>query len=111
MVENRESYLDAVYREVKEETNLDVKEVFDLRWGSVYSWGGKDYRERNFLAFVRKGNIKLNEEHVDFSWLNLERFIERISWGLDKTNLKSVLEKSLKKQLFFDKVKMEEFSK
>ena len=110
-VESNESIEDAVKREVKEETNLDVSEIFDLKWGSIYSWGGKDHSENNFFVFVNNGEIILNEEHVDSEWLSLDEFIERIKWEDDKELLKIVLEKAIKRELFFKKEKIDDFRK
>ena len=110
-VEEDESLEEAIRREIKEETNLEVSNIFDLKWGSVYSWGGKDHSENNFLAFIKKGKVILNEEHVDSEWLRLNDFIEKINWSLDKIELKNVLEKALKKELFFKKEKIDDFRK
>ncbi len=108
-VETDESLEEAIKREVKEETNLEILWIFDLKWGSVYSWGGEYHSENNFLAFVKKGKVILNEEHVDSEWLKLNDFIKKINWNLDKIELKKVLEKALKKELFFKKEKVDEF--
>jgi len=110
-VEADESIENAVRREVKEETNLNVSEILDLKWGSVYSWGGKDYSENNFLVFVKKEKVVLNEEHVDSEWLNLNYFIKRIKWDFNKEELKKVLEKAVNKELYFKKEKIDEFRK
>ena len=110
-IEADESIEDAVRREVKEETNLDVSEIFDLKWGSVYSWSGEDHSENNYLAFVCDGEVTLNEEHVDFKWLSLGDFIKKINWNLNKEKLKKVLEKAIKKELFFKKEKIDDFRK
>jgi len=110
-VEGNESTGEAVKREIKEETSLDSSEVFDLNWGSIYSWGGKDHSERNFLVFVKKGPVILNEEHVDFEWVSLEDFLKRIPLGLNKEELKKVLETAVKRELFFKKEKVEDFRK
>lgn len=110
-VESRESYLDAIKREVKEETNLDVSEIFDLRWGSVYSWGGEEYRERNYLALIKRGKISLNEEHIDFEWLDLKKFVKRISWRLDKNDLEAVLKSALQRRQLFKQRKLEDLRK
>ena len=110
-VETNESPEDAIRREVKEETNLNVSEILDLRWGSIYSWGGEDHSENNFLAFVRKEKIKLNEEHVDFEWLSLDDFVQKIKWDLNKEELKKVLQKAIKRELFFKKEKIDDFRK
>ena len=108
-VESDESLEDAIKREVKEETNLEVSEIFDLNWGSIYSWRGEDHSENNFLAFVKKGKIILNEEHVDFEWLNLDDFIKKINWSLNKEELKKVLQTAIKRELFFNKKKIDDF--
>jgi 8-oxo-dGTP pyrophosphatase MutT (NUDIX family) len=110
-VEADESIENAVKREVKEETNLEVFEIFYLKWGSVYSWGGKDHSENNFLTFVKQGEVVLNEEHVDSEWLNLDNFIEKINWDLNKDELKKVLQKAVKRELFFKKEKIDDFRK
>jgi len=110
-VEADEPIENAVKREVKEETNLEVFEIFYLKWGSVYSWGGKDHSENNFLTFVKQGEVVLNEEHVDSEWLNLDNFIEKINWDLNKDELKKVLQKAVKRELFFKKEKIDDFRK
>jgi len=110
-VEGRESYFDAVNREVKEETNLEVTEIFDLKWGSVYSWGGEEYKERNYLAFVKRDRVILNEEHVDFEWLSLKKFVKRIVWGLAKSDLEIVLKRALQKREPFKRCKLEDLRK
>lgn len=110
-VEQGETIEDAVRREVKEETNLNVFEILDLKWGSVYSWGGEDHSENNFLAFVKKEKVVLNEEHVDFEWLNLNDFIKKINWDLNKEELKQVLQKGIKRELYFKKEKIDDFRK
>jgi len=110
-VESTESVEDAVKREVKEETNLDVSEIFDLKWGSVYSWGEEDHSENNFLAFVKKEKVTLNEEYVDSEWLNLDDFIKKINWDLNKEELRKVLQKAMKRELFFKKEKIDDFRK
>jgi 8-oxo-dGTP pyrophosphatase MutT (NUDIX family) len=110
-VEANESIEDAVKREVEEETNLEVSEIFDLKWGSVYSWGGEDHLENNFLAFVNDGEVILNEEHVDSEWLDLNEYIKKINWDLNKEELRKVLQKAMKKELFFKKEKIDDFRK
>lgn len=110
-VETNETIEEAITREVKEETNLDVFEIFDLKWGSIYFWSGEEHKENNFLVFVKKRKIKLNEENVDFEWLKLDDFVEKINWSLNKEELKKILEKALKKEAFFKKEKIDDFRK
>ena len=110
-VEQGETIEDAVKREIKEETNLDVSEIIDLKWGSLYSWSGEDHSEDNFLAFVKFGEVVLNEEHVGSEWLSLDEYTKKINWGLNKEELKKVLEKALKRELYFRKEKIDDFRK
>jgi len=107
-IEANESLEDAIKREIKEETNLDVLEIFDLKWRSIYYYGRKDHSEDNFLVFVKEGKVILNEEHIEFEWLRLKDFITKIDWSSNKEELKKVLEKALKKELFFKKKKTED---
>ena len=102
-VEEEESEKDAVKREVKEETELDVLEIFDLNWGSVYKWKGEECKEMNYISFVEHENVRLNEEHSKYEWLGIDEFIDRIAWNDDKALLMKVLEKAIKKEIYFNK--------
>jgi len=110
-VEADESIEETVKREIKEETNLEVSKIFNLNWSSIYSWHKEYHSENNFLAFVKKEKVILNEEHVDFEWLNLDDFIRKINWRLNKEELRKVLQKAIKRELFFKKEKIDDFRK
>jgi len=110
-LEKGETEKEAVKREVKEETGLDVLEIFDLNWGSVYFWGGKEHKEKNFIAFVRKKAVKLSVEHAEYEWLTTEEFVKKIKWYLDKKELIEVLKRGTKRQRLFDKEKIEDYRK
>lgn len=71
-LEKGETLFDAIIREVKEETNLDVVSIdgfvdyFDYLSGS-----GKKSRQYNFFVSVKDfENIKLSE-HDEFKWLDI----------------------------------------
>jgi len=110
-VEQGETFEDAVIREIFEETSLKVNSILDLNWGSIYNWQNQDHEEKNFIAFVEQNKINLNEEHVDFEWLRLDEFIDRLNWGLDKGELKKVLEKAIQKEVYFGIPKLDDFRK
>ncbi len=110
-VEGKETYEEAVKREVKEETNLDGGETLSLNWGSIYEWLSEVCEEINFIAFVNPGDIQLNEEHDKFEWLELDAFVERIKWGESKEVLAEVLKKAIKKQLHFQKKELIDYRK
>jgi len=105
-VESKETIGQAVKREVKEETNLDVIDLFSLNWGSIYDWNKNTYKELNYIAFVEDGEVVLNEEHIEFEWLKLDEFVKRISWGDDKELLKTILYKAVNKKLYFSKLNL-----
>ena len=63
-LEEGETAEEAVKREIKEETDLEVLEIFDLNWKSIYSWHNQDHEEKNFIAFVKNGDIKISFEHI-----------------------------------------------
>lgn len=77
-METRENILQALTREIKEETNLDVESVksyinsFDYLSGS-----GKKARQYNFAIKVKStDNIKLTE-HDSYKWLSIEDAINK----------------------------------
>ena len=106
-VENDENDLSAVRREIKEETNLDVNEIFSLNWGSEYKVDAIECKERNYLSFVDDGTIILNEEHVDYKWVSLSELVKKIHWTTDKAILKKVLEKGMKRMSHFKQFTIE----
>ena len=43
---------------------------------------------------MKDGNIKLNEENIDYKWCDIDEYIEMIEWlGEDKSYLKERLKK------------------
>jgi 8-oxo-dGTP diphosphatase len=71
MVEEKESYLDAAIREVKEETTLDITNLKII--DKVY-----DKKDKCSLTFYQtkdfKGNVKLDFENSDFEWVNKQNY-------------------------------------
>ncbi len=110
-VEKNETREQAVRREIKEETNLDVLELSFLNWGSIYNWGMDACEEQNFFSLVKHGKIILNEEHSEFKWLELDEFIKLIKWDDDKKILKKVLKNAIKKKKFFKELNIIDYRK
>ncbi|MDO8467841.1 MAG: NUDIX hydrolase [Nanoarchaeota archaeon] len=91
-VENKESYEEAVKREVLEETGLEVKEIYNLKWGCRYKWQNKIHEELYFMAFIDLEKVKLdNIEVIDYQWRSLDSFVNLIDWEGNKRELKSIL--------------------
>ena len=82
---------DTVKREIKEETNLEVKSILDMNWNFQYESLGNICVEHAFISKVKNNEIILNEESVAYEWLTLEDFINKIDWFYDKKELKEKL--------------------
>lgn len=89
------SLFDAVKREVKEETNLDTYEIIDMKWSFEYESLGEKCIEHAFISKVKNGIIKLNEESIDYMWLDIDDFIDKIDWFYDKDELEKYLKNYL----------------
>ena len=87
-IENGEFFDEALIREVKEETDLDV-EVGDFAEAIQ-----NDYMHKRTVQVMMylddvKGEVKISDEHTDWMWADLEKIK-----GLEiSTSLKKVLEK------------------
>ncbi len=97
-IENKESKENAIKREVKEETNLEIEKIVDLKLNYKYeNWQGL-CNEDVFLSFVKKGQkVKLDMiEHIEYKWLDLDEFIDLIFWDDNKEKLKEILKNKVK---------------
>ena len=45
---------------------------------------GLEYREHCYAVQINDSVIKLNEEHVDYKWLEADKFVNSIWWDEDK---------------------------
>ena len=87
-VESGEFFDEALVREIKEETNLDV-EVGDFAEAVQ-----NDYSHKRTVQLIMyldnvKGDVKISDEHTDWMWADLEK-IKTLEIS---TSLKKVLEK------------------
>lgn len=81
------SLIDTVRREIKEETNLDIKKVIDLDWFFEYESLGQHCIEHVFISYVENDSIILNEENYEYKWCLYNEFIKNIKWFYDKSEL------------------------
>ncbi len=86
---------EAVKREVKEETNLDVIKLMDMDWTFKYNSLGTYYVEKAYISKVNDNKVILNEESTDYEWLDLGEFIAKIDWFYDKKELENKLKETL----------------
>lgn len=101
---------DTVIREIKEETGLTlINKIMYLNWILKYTSLGIECTEYAYITFVKKQEIILNEENIDYKWCSLEEFIKEINWFGDKDELINVLENAIDNKLFFKKEKVQYF--
>ncbi len=74
-LEKGEGLFDALIREVKEESNLDVTQIVSyINYFDYLSGSGKKSRQYNFVVKVNNyDDIKLTE-HNEFKWQSLDEF-------------------------------------
>ena len=77
-VEDGESFADAVRREVREETGLEIEvgEPFNA-W--TMRAPGRRILGVDFVCRWRSGDVRLSHEHESFAWLTLEE-VESRGW-------------------------------
>jgi 8-oxo-dGTP pyrophosphatase MutT (NUDIX family) len=101
---------DVVKREIKEETNLDVKEVMYLNWILKYKDKGLNCVEYVYISFVENSNITLDEsENIDYEWCDIDDFVKKIRWFGDLELLKKVLIDGMTKKVYFHEEKIENY--
>ena len=87
-VEREEFFADALVREIKEETNLDV-EIGDFCEAVQNDYSHKRTVQLMMYLINVKGEVKISEEHTEFMWAS----IEKIKTLEISTSLKKLLEK------------------
>ncbi len=101
---------DVAIREIKEETNLDVKETIYLNWIYKYTYNKIDCIEYAYISFVEGGNIVLEkEENIDYRWCDFNTFIENIKWYGDISVLEKVLKDAINKKVYFENEQIENY--
>ena len=87
-VERGEFFADALVREIKEETNLDV-EIGDFCEAVQNDYSHKRTVQLMMYLVDVKGEVKISDEHTEFMWAS----IEKIKTLDISTSLKKLLEK------------------
>ena len=95
-VKEKESFKQAVKREIEEETKLKILKIKSTDFSWDYEWpsGSKKIKhEKAFLVKVKHDEPKITKyEHLEYKWLSKTDFIKKIHWfGESKTNLKKLL--------------------
>jgi 8-oxo-dGTP pyrophosphatase MutT (NUDIX family) len=107
--DNDSNFVDAVKREVLEETNLEVIESMYLNWIFEYNSLDIKYVERAYLSKVKTAEIVLNEENVEYKWCELTEFINMVDWFGKKEVLAEVLIRALFHNTYFKDEQIDKF--
>ncbi|MDH2906352.1 MAG: NUDIX domain-containing protein [Methanomassiliicoccales archaeon] len=87
-VEKGEQLLDALEREIKEETGIEeLSYTLDLRVPYNFSKGDEEIEEHSFGVQVATKEVKLSDEHEAFEWVTYEEAARRLKWPQQKTSL------------------------
>lgn len=82
-IENGETMQEAMRREIKEETGIEV-EVGPIIYAFDFLKDGKEKEEIGhgkgirFIAFHKSGEVKLNEENDTFEWADIDEAIKKL---------------------------------
>ena len=87
-VERGEFFADALVREIKEETNLDV-EIGDFCEAVQNDYAHKRTVQLMMYLVDVKGEVRISDEHTDFMWASMDK-IRTLEIS---TSLKKLLEK------------------
>lgn len=97
-VEDDETLIETVIREVYEETGVIANNVFELSSISSipvvnitgeFTWGKDVYvvTENAFGVFTENCNIKLSSEHNQYAWFTFEEAYDKLEFDSNKTAL------------------------
>ena len=97
-VEDDETLIETVKREVLEETNIEVNDIFELSSVSSipvvnvtgkFTWGDDIYvvTEYSFGVFTENNEIKLSSEHKQYGWFSFDEAYEKLEFDSNKTAL------------------------
>lgn len=87
-VEKGERTLDALYREVQEETGIaNLSYVLDLRIPFRFSKNGEEYEEHCFGVQVDTDTVHISNEHSAYEWLDYGSALSRLKWDEHKRTL------------------------
>ena len=98
-VEEKEKPLDAVKREVQEETGLKILNIKNFKVTGKYLYNKKFSDRKDFFgqtyslysAEVKKEKVTLDKkEHSDYKWLDFNKALELLTWQNQKECLKLV---------------------
>lgn len=81
-IDSRETLLEALKREIKEETAINSFKVLSLvTVQDLFRWSDKHVVRVTYISRVTKSKVSLSEEHDDFKWVSIK---EALKLNLDE---------------------------
>lgn len=81
-LEKKDTINEALFREVREETGLDIEIGSILRvveFEKEHLAFKQERRGLRFIVFAKSEKVKLSEEHDEYEWLEIDEAIEKLS--------------------------------
>lgn len=92
-IKHDEKAYTAALREVKEETNLDISDIWVVpNINSFYDWT-EEYISLVPVFLVKADinqEVKISDEHSEFAWLRFEDAINRFAWPGQRKSLEII---------------------
>ncbi len=81
-IELGESAVEAAHREIREETNLEIRDLEILNWQEfIYDeqfWKPRHFIFLSFTAKLDKGEVVLNDEAEEFIWVDPQNALKEL---------------------------------
>ncbi len=81
-IELGESAIEAAHREIREETNLEIRDLEYVSWQEfIYDeqfWKPRHFIFLNFTAKMDQGEIILNDEAEEFIWMDPQKALKEL---------------------------------
>ena len=88
-IKPNEKAWEACLREIQEETNLKIDELYSVPFvNSFYEWETDSIHSIPvFLAITKESKVTMNDEHDKYEWLYIDEAISRLEWPGQKKGI------------------------
>lgn len=92
-LEFAETLNESIIREIKEETNISIKVLKTIAsTSSLNTSKNKQFVTIIYLCEYRGGNVKIDNEHTDYKWINPKKALELPMVYYATKGIKAILE-------------------